>query len=545
MSRLFHGVLLICSLLPLSASAARPSTIPALREWTDGAGSWTFTSATRVVAGTDWSLATTAALLARELSALSGWAIPVVQSGTRAGDITLAVDSSDTALDREGYRLAITDRAAIQGRPAGVLNGTRTVLQLLKAGHTVAGGTARDWPDYRERSLMVDVGRKYFTMDWLRNLIAQLSYVKLNVLRLHLSEYEDCRLVSTRHPEMNRTPYEYSRAQIDSLQDLAAAYGVMIIPELEMPGHCCPMNPAVSFGSGCGLDLSKDTTYGFVADVLDEFVPWFRAPYWHSGCDEYGSINAPGMLEYAQAHYGPTANNRDTYLGFINYVDSLVKSKGKTLRIWADGAWGGSAVTVNPDIVYEVWNCCELLADTAISQGHYVFNSSAEIYYILGGSKPTGSRLYDFSVLRSFCYGVPTSRASKVLGAQFCIWCDDANAETEAQIAAGTHDLLRAFAQALWGSPKLTTDYAQFSSIIAALGDPPAVAEIPAVAVSPGRAASSPAVRQANAAGVTHVYDLRGARLIPRTQAASGLRIVAAPGGNAASTPVVVTDVPW
>ncbi len=542
---MFHRVLLTCAVLSSTTLAARPSTIPAIREWTDGAGSWTFTSATRVVAGTDWSLATTAALFARELSALSGWTIPVVQSGAGAGDITLTVDSSDTALGQEGYRLEITDRVAIRGRPSGVLNGTRTVLQLLRTGYTAAGGTARDWPAYPERSLMVDVGRKYFTMGWLRSMIAQLSYVKLNVLHLHLLEYNNFRLQSARHPEINQTPDMFSRAQIDSLQDLAAAYGVMIIPELEMPGHCCyQSHPEVTFG-GCGLDLSKDTTYRFVADILDEFIPWFRGPYWHGGCDEYGSINAPGMLEYAQAHYGPTAIARDTYLGFINYVDSVVKSNGKTLRIWSDGAWGGSAVTVNSDVVYEVWNCCELLADTAISQGHHVFNSGAQIYYILGGSRPAGSSLYNFPVLNGFCYGVPSSRASWVLGAQFCIWCDDPNAETEAQIADNTHDLLRAFSQACWGSPKLTTDYAQFSTVISALGDPPGIPEVPTVAVVSGPRAEGLAARLPAAPAVPVVYDLRGARLGPRTRMAWGLRVVETRRRGTGSATVAVTGEPW
>jgi len=192
-----------------------------------------------------------------------------------------------------------------------------------------------------------------------------------------------------------------------------------------------------------------------------------------------------------------------------------------------------------------VWNCCELLADTAISQGHYVFNSSAWIYYILGGSKPPGLRLYDdFSVL-DFCYGVPQSRASKVLGAQFCIWCDVPNEETEAQIAANTHDLLRAFSQTCWGSPKLTTDYGQFSAIISTIGDPPGDPGVPPVAVRSRLPGRSPAAGQASMADMPVAYDLRGARLVPTARAASGLRVVETRNSTPGHATRAVTSAPW
>jgi hypothetical protein len=144
LSRCVCGAMLLLAGLHAVVDGARPSTIPAIREWTDGSGSWTFTNTTRVVAGSDASLAVTAALFARELSTLGGWTVPVVQNGSHAGDVVLSVDSSDAQLGAQGYRLAVTDRVAIQGRPSGVLNGTRTVLKLLRSGATVGGGIARD-----------------------------------------------------------------------------------------------------------------------------------------------------------------------------------------------------------------------------------------------------------------------------------------------------------------------------------------------------------------------------------------------------------------
>jgi hexosaminidase len=70
----------------------------------------------------------------------------------------------------------------------GGFYGTRTVLQWLRQDRTIRGGTVANWPAYPERGLQIDAGRKYFSVDWLRARIREISYLKLTYLYLHLSD---------------------------------------------------------------------------------------------------------------------------------------------------------------------------------------------------------------------------------------------------------------------------------------------------------------------------------------------------------------------
>ena len=49
-------------------------------------------------------------------------------------------------------------------------------------------GVARDWPQYPSRGFMLDVGRKFFTMDFLRQYVKILSFYKLNEFQIHLND---------------------------------------------------------------------------------------------------------------------------------------------------------------------------------------------------------------------------------------------------------------------------------------------------------------------------------------------------------------------
>src|SRR5205085_9512392 len=88
----------------------------------------------------------------------------------------------------EAYRLTIASTLDVRGPAAGVFYGTRTILQLLHQSWAIQGGTVEDWPAYPERGLMLDVGRKYCSLSFLRKQIRELSYLKLNYLHLHLSD---------------------------------------------------------------------------------------------------------------------------------------------------------------------------------------------------------------------------------------------------------------------------------------------------------------------------------------------------------------------
>jgi hexosaminidase len=302
---------------------------------------------------------------------LTGFTIPVITgaANAQAGDIYLSLGAADVQIGQEGYLLTIADTVTISAHTdTGVFYGTRSLLQMLRQGFQIPAGTARDWPDYPERGMMVDTGRKFYSVDFLARHIKELAYLKLNYFHLHLSDQDayggyGFRLESVSHPEIT-SPQHYTAAEMQSLLELAQAYHVMIVPEIDVPSHALPLlapYPKLQLPGTIGkLDLSNPASYALVQDLLEEFLPQFPAPYWHTGGDEYlGNweyANYPQLQTYARQLYGPSANGQDVYIGFVNWVDRIVRAHGKQLRAWND-LYGvtGNVNTPNPDIILEMW----------------------------------------------------------------------------------------------------------------------------------------------------------------------------------------------
>jgi hexosaminidase len=492
-----------------------PYTIPALKSWIGGETAYTFGVSTRIVLQSA-HLAGSGVVFADDLQALSGLDIPVLTGERcRAGDIFLTLGERDDELGDQGYRLEVNEQVTISAHTDdGVFNGTRTLLQLLKQSLTVPGGVARDWPDYPQRSLMVDVGRQYFSVPWLERHFRDLAYLKYNFFHFHFSDNFGFRLQSERHPE-TVSEQHYSKAEMRALIELARKYHITLVPEIDVPGHldaALAAHPELLLANSAGkrqtgdLDLANAAAYDFVRDLLEEYIPLFPGPYWHLGADEYLLHNGnyedyPQLEAEAKRRYGPQATGKDLYLGFVNWAHEIVKAHGKITRVWSDGQYGGSAVTPAADnIVYEHWVSWGPSPRQIVERGIPIVNANLFYLYYVPGSpfmQARANALYDDFEPHLFCLefgrlddvegvNVPESAASSAedfdllkhhplnLGAKLHIWCDDPTAETEEQIAVAIEHSLRALAQKNWGSPRLVGSYEEFKPIIAAIGHAPA-----------------------------------------------------------------------
>ncbi|MGV9266072.1 family 20 glycosylhydrolase [Kitasatospora sp. NPDC003701] len=470
-----------------AAVAGPPRTVPALRQWTAGSGSYTFTTGSRIVLdpASSAQLADEAATFAEDLGQLEGHSVPVTTGTAGAGDIALSL--GDDALPAEGYRLTVAAAITVRaGTAAGAFYGTRTVLQLLHQSATVPAGTALDWPAKAERGLMIDQGRKYFTVAWVKQHIKELAYLKLNYFHFHLSDTFGFRLESSTHPEIVSADH-YSKQDIADLVALGRKYHVTIVPEIDTPGHMNPIlaaHPELALRNSSGtvdpgfIDLSLPGAYTLIKDLVDEYLPLFPAPYWHIGADEYVDDYSryPQLLAYARAHYGANATAKDTYYGFVNWSDALVRAGGKTTRMWNDGIKAGDGtIAPNADIVVEYWYDYGLTPQQLAAAGHTVANESwTPTYYVLGGAKPDTRWMYETWTPDLFQGGRTLTDPTKNPGSLLHVWCDNPNAETEDQIAAGIMYPLRGLAQQTWGSPRLTASYASFTPIATAVGHNPA-----------------------------------------------------------------------
>jgi hexosaminidase len=495
-----------CAALVLASAASatapisnqKPITIPALKEWAGSPGTYTFTPASRIVISCS-QLLTTAGTFARDLQHLTGLHLSTVQEDSREGDIVLALDSSLNGHGKEGYALSVTDRITITGSDAaGVFWGTRTVLQLLRQSYTLPQGLANDWPDYAERGMMVDVGRKYFSLQWLKNHIVDLAYIKMNMLHLHLSDDLGIRIESASHPEIV-SPQHYTKEEMRELLALASEYHVTIIPEIDVPGHTGWLRGShaeLLLGSNelgtYYMDITRQEAYDLVEDLLDEYLPFFPGPYWHMGADEYiGAANYdkyPQLETYAQSRYGGNAGGIDAYLGFIRWVNGIVRASGKTLRTWADAYEyhainAQSPVGLDTSIVQELWNAFQHPQEIA-QAGFTLQNASFHpTYYNLGAYQGEADVLYaDWAPHLRLGgweregWGYPISMPAqhpKLIGAKLNIWCDEPGAETEEQVAQGIHERLRAMAYNCWGAQGAVGTYDEFRSVIQTIGRAP------------------------------------------------------------------------
>ncbi|WP_327089117.1 family 20 glycosylhydrolase [Nonomuraea sp. NBC_01738] len=287
-------------------------------------------------------------------------------------------------LPAEGYRLSVRadgDVLVEATTPTGLLYGTATVNQVLARDGELPVGVATDWPNYEVRGFMLDVGRRFFTPGFIRDLLRRMGELKLNELQLHLNDngfkkddggwdgvQAGFRLASDRFPGLAATDGVYTRADWDSFEDTAAANGVTLIPEIDGPAHSLCFTryqPELGLNGGDHLDLAKPETTAFMKEVFDEFVPWFRGPAVHFGADEY--FEDPALF-------------RD----YFNAMAAHVRGHGKQARAWGSFTrMTGDARGYDRDVTINTWANSWYDPIEAIKDGYPFVNTNDELLYIV------------------------------------------------------------------------------------------------------------------------------------------------------------------
>ena len=162
-----------------------------------------------------------------------------------------------------------------------------------------------DWPAFRVRGFMQDVGRSYISMDELKREIAMLSRFKINVFHWHLTENQSWRLESKVFPMLNdsinttRMPGKYYTLQeAKELVAYCKAHNMMLIPEFGMPGH------SEAFVRTFRHDMQSPEGMKILKLLLEEVCDTFDVPYLHIGTDEVQFTNptfVPEMVTYVRA----------------------------------------------------------------------------------------------------------------------------------------------------------------------------------------------------------------------------------------------------
>ena len=171
--------------------------------------------------------------------------------------VRLALDKSLT--NDEAYTLQVNDKGVtIKGRTAtGVFYGLMTLEQLC-IGNGVSLRSVKipalniaDEPRTAIRELMVDPVRHFIPFDDLKGFVVEMARYKFNALHLHLVDDQAWRIEIKKFPELiekaadrvgmddmpERISGYYTQDQMRELVRFAAQYHVMVIPEIELPGH--------------------------------------------------------------------------------------------------------------------------------------------------------------------------------------------------------------------------------------------------------------------------------------------------------------------
>lgn len=207
----------------------------------------------------------------------------------------------------EAYHLTITAKKILleATTPKGMYWGRQTLEQLKYTKNKkiyLPQCDITDWPAFRIRGFMHDVGRSYIPVEELKREISLLSRYKINVFHWHLTENQAWRLECKKYPQLNAPENMerekgkfYTLDEARQLVEFCKQHQVLLIPEIDMPGH------SAAFERTFKTDMQSEKGTQILKDIIDEVCAAFDVPYLHIGTDEVQFTNpdfVPMMVKY-------------------------------------------------------------------------------------------------------------------------------------------------------------------------------------------------------------------------------------------------------
>ncbi len=413
-------------------------------------------------------------------------------------DESFSIENTSPELGAQGYKINVDkDITVTAATEVGLYYGVRTLSDYNELQGCIEKGVYTDWPDVAERCLHFDIARKYFTKDFIINMIEYASSFKMNAVELHFSENEGFRIECETDPAIVSDEY-LTKDEVREILAAAKEKYVEIIPSFDSPGHLLQVlkvHPEFSltdvdgYNSPKTLDITNPDAVAYIKSLLDEYAELFaECKSFNIGGDEsFGWSNIDRMqfgawkvLEnYAIATYGEGANAHDSYVGYLNDIAAHMMDKGFTVRAWNDGLMRtmGQAAVVKPDPAIEIcyWtNSYSLRAagvQSFLAAGHNVYNvNEPYMYYVLKDDydQPKATEIFkewNAGILpdSNSAYKAPEEVGEQLKGAYFCIWCDRPDTQTPEEIMEGCSRAMAAMAVKAWNS-KPNIDYTDFAA---------------------------------------------------------------------------------
>jgi len=414
--------------------------------------------------------------------------------------LAIEIDLADQ-LGEEGYQLSVT-RGAIEARAAteaGLFYAVQTLRQLSWAG----GGSGewvvpccevRDKPRFAWRGFMLDESRNFSGPDAVKRLLDAMALLKLNRFHWHLTDDTAWRIEIRQFPRLTEVgavtpptladlvvrPKFYTRAQVRDIVAYARDRGILVIPEINMPGHADASNRAYPEHSGGGsrtrpaftLNPASEATFQYLNTILREVAGMFPdAGMLHLGGDEVSEgwqkwPELPEVKDLMAREGIKDLTGVEAY--FKRRMAFFVDSLGMKAGFWM----GGAEQSLPPELATLFWwrHTAHKELRAALDGGYpVVLCPRLPCYFDFGqdSSHMAGARWLGrlfFNTLPSV-YAFPDSLPSSlsghagVLGIQANLWTETAFTQERRDFL--TFPRLLALAEAAW-TPAARKDYAAF-----------------------------------------------------------------------------------
>jgi len=304
-------------------------------------------------------------------------------------------DSTDL-VGPEAYQLYITQDSVIlnSNTAAGAFRGIQTIRQIIPESSndtltsnpvwTIPTGKIMDNPQFEYRGSMLDVARHFFSVEDVKKYIDLLAYYKYNVLHLHLTDDQGWRIEIKSWPLLTEVGGStevggeaggfYTQEEYKDIVAYAAERHIIIVPEVDMPGHTNAASVSYPIFNGNGkkpelyegtqvgkstFATRKDTLYSFLDDVVGEIAAISPGPYFHIGGDE--------------SH----VTKKKDYIYFVEKLEKIVQKHGKQMIGWDEI---GQA-DIDSTSISQFWSS-KKNALSAVSKGMKVIMSPAKKAYL-------------------------------------------------------------------------------------------------------------------------------------------------------------------
>ena len=473
------------------AANLKPFVVPELTQWQGGEGQMQPSGQIVVASPALRSMAQTfchdyTLLTGRQMSLATG-------NKAKAGDIVLRL-KKDKALGTEGYRMTIGTTCDITAAtPKALYWGLQTVLQLSEQQPSLPCGSTVDKPQYAIRGFMLDVGRKFVPMPYIKKLARIMAYYKMNTLQLHLNDngfkqyFDDdwmqtpsaFRLECDTYPGLAAKDGHYTKAEFRALVKEAAAQFVDIIPEIDAPGHVLaftqykPSLASEKYGMD-HFDIFNPEVYTFMDNLFKEYLsgkdPVFAGKYVHIGTDEYS--NATQAL-------------KEKFRAYTDHYLALIESYGKSPMVWgALSHADGTTPVRQKGVTMGLWS--NDMADPVEMkrQGWKMISMTDWQTYIV----PMADYYHDYLPLDNL-YNTWTPRVFRnvtleendpcIVGGMFALWNDIyGNGITVADMHDRIFPVLQVITDKTWTAALTTLPFDQFEQKKGLLSEAPGVNEM-------------------------------------------------------------------